>query len=262
MKHSLLVAIFGFTAITGIGRAETATFNFAGDASTTGNPLGDTLSLTPNTNTIPGLTSVKVTSYNTNTTVIPTGAALGSTALAASATDLYKGYGLALCGNGEGVNCGSPQHQIDNTNGAYEFMLFKFNVPVNLTSIKLLDYQGKSMDMSYWTGTTAPAATTVSSLLSSFGAQTNVPCVVGGAQTSCSGNGSGTYSTITDSISGSDVLYLLVAASFNTGTTDDTFKVEALNVSMAAPEPATFGLAALTLAGLGLIARSRTVARA
>jgi hypothetical protein len=40
---------------------------------------------------------VKVTSINTNTTVIPTGAALGNTALVAGATDLYSGHGLALC---------------------------------------------------------------------------------------------------------------------------------------------------------------------
>jgi hypothetical protein len=157
----------------------------------------------------------------------------------------------------EGVGCGSPQHQIDNTNGAYEFMLFRFNVPVDLKSITLLDYQGTSMDMSYWTGTTTPSTTTVGSLLSSFSSQKNVPCVVGGAQPSCAGNVGGTYSTITDTVSGSDVLYLLVAASFNTGTTDDTFKVEALNISNATPEPATFGLAALTIAGLALISRKR-----
>jgi hypothetical protein len=248
MKNYFLVALTGLVAIGAIpGNASTGTFTFT-SANNTGNSYGDVLNFTPTITggTFSGLTNVAVTAYSTN-------AISTTTNVYTAAVDEYSGNGLGVCGTLEGTGCGNPQHQVDNTGGGYEFVLFKFSTPVNLSSVTLLDYQGTDMDMSYWSGNTAPPnnLTNVNDtqFLSNFGAQAN---------DACAGN-CGSGDTITDTLAGNNVTYLLIAAAYNSGNNNDTFKIQNVTVNSltATPEPGTFGLIGIALAGIGLIARNR-----
>ncbi|HEY3825026.1 MAG TPA: PEP-CTERM sorting domain-containing protein [Bryobacteraceae bacterium] len=248
MKNSILVGLFAVAAIGAIpASASTGTFTFT-SGNNTGNGYGDVLNFAPTITggTFSGLTNVAVSSYSTKT--IST-----STAMYTGAADEYSGYGLGVCGQKEGTGCQDPQHQVDNSDGGYEFVLFKFSTPVDLSSVTLLDYSGTDMDMSYWSGNTAPPTNltnvTDSQFLTNFGSQANDTCT-----SNCSSG-----DTITDNLSGNNVTYLLIAAAYNTGNNNDTFKIESLSVGSltATPEPATFGLIGFALAGIGLIARKR-----
>jgi hypothetical protein len=248
MKNSVLVAFFALAAMSAVSaNASTGTFTFT-SANNTGNSYGDVLNFTPTVSggTFSGLTNVAVTAFST--TAIST-----NTNISAAAVDEYQGDGLGVCGTLEGTGCSNPQHQVDNTDGGYEFVLFKFSTPVDLSSVTLLDYQGVDMDMSYWSGNTAPpnnlTNVTDSQFLSNFGPQGNDNCA-----TNC-----GSGDTITDTLAGNNVTYLLIAAAYNSGNNNDTFKIQNLSVNSltATPEPATFGLIGFALAGIGLIARKR-----
>jgi len=188
----------------------------------------------------------------------------------------YTGNGLGVCSVGDsGYNtsnasagCTAPYHQVDNS-GSYEFILFTFSTPVNLSSITLANFGGDSpidMDISYWVNP--------SSLTNVPAAATNVFCgdtSEGAAnQNTCptvEGNGAGIGTgSMTDTITGTNVNTLLVGAYVGaTGSPADSdadyFKIQALQVSkVATPEPATFGMFGFALAGLGLIARKRKLA--
>lgn len=248
MKNYFWVALTGLAAMGAVpGNASTGTFTFT-SANSTGNSYGDVLNFTPTITggTFSGLNNVAVTAYSTN-------AISTTTYIYTAAVDEYSGDGLGVCGTLEGTTCGNPQHQVDNANGGYEFVLFKFSTPVNLSSVTLLDYQGTDVDMSYWSGNTPPpnnlTSVTDSQFLSNFGAQGNDTCT-----TNC-----GTGNTITDNLAGNNVTYLLIAAAYNSGNNNDTFKIQnvVVNSLTATPEPGTFGLIGIALAGIGLIARKR-----
>jgi len=247
MKNSVWV-LFGLAAIAAVpGNASTGTFTFT-SGNNTGNSYGDVINFTPTITggTFSGLTNVAVSAYST--TAIST-----TTNISAAAVDEYSGDGLGVCGTLEGTGCGNPLHQVDNTDGGYEFVLFKFSTPVNLSSVTLLDYQGTDMDMSWWSGNTAPpnnlTNVTDTQFLSNFGAQANDNCT-----SNCSSG-----DTTTDTLAGNNVTYLLIAAAYNSGNNNDTFKIQdiVVNSLTATPEPATFGLIGISLAGIGLIARKR-----
>jgi hypothetical protein len=248
MKSSVWVALFGLIAMGAVSaNASTGTFTFT-SANNTGNSYGDILNFAPTITggTFSGLTNVAVSSYSTD-------AISTTTAIYSAAVDEYSGDGLGVCGTLEGTGCTNPLHQVDNTDGGYEFVLFKFSTPVDLSSVTLLDYQGTDMDMSYWAGNTAPPANlthvTDSLFLSSFGAQGNDNC-----NTNC-----GAGNIITDTLTGTDVTYLLIGAAYNSSNNNDTFKIQDLSVTSLTPtpEPATFGLIGFALAGISLIARKR-----
>jgi len=257
MKNYVFLALFGFAVIAVVpAAASTATFSFTA-ADNTGNSNGDALNFSPFSGAIAGLTNVQVTAFSTAAITGDT----GSTVVSKAAVDEYSGDGLGVCGTNEGTGCSNPLHQVDNTDNGYEFVLFKFSTPVDLSSVTLLDYQGVDMDMSYWTSTVAPTFTTLGVLTNTAdftGGQTNDLC-----NTNCSSG-----DTITDSLttnggtSTTGVSYLLIGA-YNASGDNDTFKIQQLIVSgtqttqSSTPEPATFGMLGLALASLGLIARKR-----
>jgi hypothetical protein len=71
--------------------------------------------------------------------------------------------------------------------------------------------------------------------------------------------GTNAISTTTDIKAAAVDEYLLIAAAYDSGNDNDTFKIRDLAVTSltATPEPATFGLIGFALAGIGLIARKR-----
>lgn len=266
MRTSALLTFLSLAASVVIpATAATTAFNFTTNTGANGEFGNDNISnSTPLQYTIGGLT-VTATAYataNTSNTTFSGTPTIGS----------YSGYGLGVCSAADGTNCPgtAPQHQVDN-NGAYEFILFRFSSAVSLDSIVLANFgtTGSSIDMdiSYWVNP--------SSLTSIPAGATYVFCGDAGEgaanQNTCptsqgSGNGIGTGS-MTDTLTGSNVTSLLVGAYTGATTSPadsipDYFKIQELNVTAGGsqaptPEPATFGLIGLSLAGLGLALRRR-----
>ncbi len=213
-------------------------FDFADrQATSSGNPFGDSLTLTA------GGITVTETGWSVASTK-------GTTHFAPAAVENYNGaiWGLGVCSSRDpgGVSCLSPDHQIDNANrwglpGGDEFVMLQFSKPVNLDNIEVANYSAMdgstAVDLTYFT---ASDALTTNTTLASLGAGTTINA----------NSGSGTQ--VIMGLSGSNVTYLIVGASVpDSGTQVDSFKLNALSVTTT-PEPATFGVTAFCLAALGI----------
>jgi hypothetical protein len=149
--------------------------------------------------------------------------------------------------------CSAPEHQVDNHN-QYDFLLLTFSAPVTLNSVVLKNFGTCSgcgaidMDMSYWTSPTTFALGSVPT-----SGQQNDLCG-GSGQPACNASG------LTDSLSGTNVRSLLIAAAYNPNITNgdstpDYFKVSSLSVSN--PEPASIILIGSGLLAAAVIGRRR-----
>jgi hypothetical protein len=280
MKSSILAALCGIAVIAAVpASATTSGFDFTqcgtssnyyGDRQTESGSCGSAgYSNTSNSfsETVTGIGTVTATAYTTGT-----GASNRAGTAITSGTNAvvgqYTGYGLGVCSIGDtdystshpANGCDVPTHQVDDS-GSYEFILFTFSTAVDISNITLANFGGgplNAVGLSYWVDpsslTTIPAgATTV--LCGTSGAPT-CPTSEGGTN----GIGTGSWTTNLNGTSGlTDVTTLLVAADLN--ETDDYFKVQGLSVTdfhaAATPEPATFGMLGLALAGIGIYARKR-----
>ena len=218
--------------------------SFASQPGSDPNPMGDTLTYTSG-----GITVTETAWYVSNTS--------SSTKFATAAVDAYNTLGLGVCNAGQGANCASPYHQIDNSSGV-EFVLLQFSTPVNVSQIDLYDYQAigsqANVNMTYYTAQTALSTMSTNTTLGSLGTGTTV-------NTPCPGNNCVGVVT-TDNVSTGTVSYLLIGASVpDSGTTVDEFKLNGVVVSTAIPEPSTFwmmlGLSATILIGRTVVSRKR-----
>ena len=166
----------------------------------------------------------------------------------------------------------------------FEFVLIKFGAAVNLSQLQLGNFgtEGSTADpfiTTYWTSTSTASLGVIEGDLEgktvgtvagtdSFSAETPGTCTTGVASLGATTNGAG--STYNDNcavngngvvnLTGSSVTYLLIGASVANGQSNqDYFKIQDLsaNLPTATPEPATFGLIGLSLAGLGWYNRKR-----
>jgi hypothetical protein len=231
-KFILLAGILSFFGSLQLSASTSYNFDFTGTNALS--TLGGGLSFTVN-----GLT-VTATSFDTANTT-------GGTALSAGYVGEYQGNGLGVCTVAENTGgCSSaPEHQVDN-HAQYDFLLLTFSAPVSLSSVVLKNFGTCSgcgavdMDMSYWTSPTTFALGSVPT-----GGQQNDLCG-GTSQPSCTASG------LTDSLNGTNVRALLIAAAYNPNitspdSTPDYFKVSSLSVTT--PEPAS-----IVLIGSGLLA--------
>jgi hypothetical protein len=220
--------------LTASGAANASTiFNFAGATDSEGNSYGNSLSLSSGT-----LTVTETAFYLSNNFTT-------SSKFGLAAVDDYNGtnLGLGVCSPND-PSCSNPYHQMDNYQGD-EFIVFQFSQAVNLSSIQITNYapigSTSDVDLTYFTASTG---LTTNTTLGSLGTGTTVTQNCTG--TACQGT------PFVDSMSGSNVTYLIVAASVsNTDGTTDAFKINDLTVN-ATPEPGTIGMMVLAISGLAM----------
>jgi hypothetical protein len=225
-----LVCAFALTA-----GAAPVTFDFTNSGGTLGgaSPFGDTRTYTN------GIYTVTASSFS-----LP-GNLSGD--FTTAQLNQYSGLGLASCNQGEGAGCGAPEHQVDN-HGNVDFVLFTFNFMVDPLSVVINPYGDYDRDVTYWIGNG-------STNLSTIGL-----AGLGGARFGSRIDDDSTHSSNARMVSlgGGNGNELLFAARLSGNGADsnlDYFKIESLTVNSAVPEPATFGLAGLTLIAFGVARR-------
>jgi hypothetical protein len=189
--------------------------------------------------------------------------------------------------NGPNNTTGTAAACSGSNNCNFEFMLIQFSSAVNLNQIQLGNFgttgaNSNPFVSTFWTSSSAANLATVESGLENavngvtsvtgtdgFGAETAGACT-GTGQTNNNigggGNNNGSYvdncavnGNGLETLNSNNVTYLLFGASVATGQSgQDFFKIQDISFSpTSTPEPATFGMIGLALAGLGLLSRKR-----
>lgn len=209
------------------------------------NNLGNTWSLN-----VGGVT-ITITSFNIG--------ANGGTTFAKAQTTPFS-EGLGVCNSAERAangGCSSdPQHRVDNNNGNYDFLLFQFSAPVDVTSVTLVaSSTGNSYrdtDASYWMKDTISPVSLAGKTLANMnlGPEYN------------SNSNSSVYSRTFNILDNWTDTFLLAA---KIGDTNDYFKVKTITFETTnpgiptsetgVPEPSTFAMLGGALVGLAVYRR-------
>jgi hypothetical protein len=166
----------------------------------------------------------------------------------------------------------------------FEFVLIQFTTPVSLSQIQLGNYEttgSLSADpflATYWTSATTSgitaveeglAGTTVGNVanVDGFSAEQQSTCTTGQAALGGGGNQNGSFNDNcavdgngVENLNTTAVSYLLIGASVQSANAgNEFFKIQDLSFKTSTPEPATFGLIGLSLAGLGFLRKKRNL---
>jgi hypothetical protein len=256
--NGFLKIALGACLACGVASA-TDLFNFTG-----GSPVGSGNSNSDlSSYSVSGSTGATATVYAFETTGTQTapgnGNLIGPTSNSSTNPPVvgeYNGDGVGICqtsnGNGTVANCGSPDHQISDGNnsgtagGTYTYEYYTSSSASSLNSIES-GLEGAAL------GSDA-----------TFGSAHSASCSANQTQLSAGGNG-GTDSYVDncavngnaiETLSGTDVTYLLIGASVS-GNGNDYFKLQDISANIATPEPASFGMIGLALLGLGVAGRRK-----
>jgi hypothetical protein len=188
--------------------------------------------------------------------------------------------------NGPNTGTGTASACSSTNKCDFEFMLIQFSSAVNLNQIQLGNWgttgtNSNPFVSTYWTSASMANLSQIETDLENtnvngvagtdaFSAATAGACSGGGSTTNNIGGGSSGGGSYVDNcaVNGNGlttlntgaVTYLLFGASVASGQSgQDFFKIQDISFSPASatPEPATFGLIGLSLAGLGLLSRKR-----
>lgn len=159
--------------------------------------------------------------------------------------------GLGACNRSEGVNCNSPDHQVDNI-GDDDLVLFLFDQTVVFDNLVIDPFGRQDRDVSFWTASLSPAQADLTDLdpatlingSSIFGAMTI-------------DNNPKSRKPRTIELGGATGNALLFGGKLNAGDYDnDAFKISSLTVT-AVPVPAAVWLFASGLVGMVGVARRK-----
>jgi hypothetical protein len=234
MQTTLKLAVLAAGTLVA-AQAATIDFNFKSTGTNTGSGYGNERTFT---------------SGDVTVTASAWGLSSLSSTFVAGQLGRANSVGLWACNASEGLNCPSPQHQIDNSYG-YDFILFEFSTPVDPSSITIKSYNSADLDVSYWLGggkDLSLAGVSYANLSSLFAS--------GHLFSDSNPNSAGrTVSLVNDG----GVNALLVGARVGGDRYKDYFKLSALSVDTVSdvPEPGTFLLSGAALAALGLIGRRK-----
>jgi hypothetical protein len=241
MKNSLKLAVLaaGVMMTSLAAQASTITFNLAGsNTNTANNALGNQRTFVSSD----GSVDILATAWSLSN--------LGAN-FAAGQLGWASGYGLWDCNATEGVNCGSPVHQIDNVSG-YDFVLLQFSQAINPATISIKTFNNADLDVSYFLGN-APANLNLATVnlaqlaTSGFGSMINND--VNTAATS----------RVVSIANSNGVNAVLIGARIGGDANADYFKIQSLSATQASgvPEPSTFAMTGAALLGVGLYSRRK-----
>jgi hypothetical protein len=294
MKNPIKLVLFGLAVIAAIpANASTSAFNFTGSiaSSTVGGITATAYAFeatgagTSPTTTLYGPTS---TGNNAPSLGIYSGNGLGvceGTNQNSNSNDCSSPNHQV--DNGPNNTSGAEAACSSGNSCDFEFILFQFGAAVDLSQIQLGNFGSNGtatnpFGATYWTSSSALSLSSIETDLEgkttsgvagtdNFSTQTQTSCATGQAALGAGGDGAGgSYNdgcalntNGVDNLSGTGVTYLLIGASLASGQSgQDFFKVQDISFTAssqqgATPEPATFGLIGLSLAGLGILRKRR-----
>ena len=163
--------------------------------------------------------------------------------------------GMGICSATEGINCSSPEHQVDN-NGGVEMFLIQFSSPVDPMSVRIQPVgggtSGYDTDVTYYQGTTAAGLNLAGKNLSQLAAL--------GFGSAVNNDSTKSTSARDVSIPGGAVTSLLFGARVGGDAYPDYFKLVSLTADCsptATPEPATFAMVGVVLLFAGFARRKK-----
>ncbi len=143
MKKSLIKFVCGLTVLVGLSLGTDAsalvTFDFTSGGVTSGTNYGNNITY------MSGSNSLKATSWaDTGTNSLFETARIRS----------WNSYGIGSCNQDEGLNCSSPEHQVDNYLDN-DYVLFILDETIFFNHITIDPYDTWDRDVTYWVGTVA-----------------------------------------------------------------------------------------------------------
>ena len=235
-----LAVLTAGTLFASLAQATTLSFDFRSGGTNVGSGLGNVRTFNDNDPT-------------TNIMVTATAWSASSSGNVFSAAQAGRATGIGLwdCNASEGVNCASPNHQIDNVSG-FDFILLQFSTTIDPSTISIQTYSNADLDVTYYLGN-------ATSGLSLTGVNFAGLAGVGLGYKVNDDVNTGAISRSLTMAHPFPVNSILIGARVGGDYNADYFKISGASVNTVSgvPEPATWAMSGAALAGLAIIRRRR-----